>query len=338
MINFRTMLFRAYKSIALLLPGSYSERIRQLLVYCDLEIPREEWVGFSLLFSIFLSIPISILIFKIFSLTPLHLILLIIGFFILLQIILLGALELTATARGAFVEEILPDALSLIASNLRSGMTTERAVLLSARSEFGPLEKEFRMAAKRILAGETIDEALRDICLHIKSKLLERTMQLLVESIKSGGEISKLLEEISMNIRDLQIMKKDIRANVMSYTIFILMAAGFGAPLLFAISTSLIETIIKLTSAITLPPPAVIAQMPTFIRIGAPPAISTEFLTWFSIFAMLIISVFSGLIIGSIEKGDERGGVKYIPLLLGISLATFFLTKIALKILLKIGT
>jgi flagellar protein FlaJ len=337
MIDLRTKVFRAYRGISSLLPATYSARIQQLLVYCDLEIPKEEWVGFSLLFSLFLSIPISILIYIVFLHNILYLIGLIFLFFIIFQIVLLVALELTATSRGLFVEEILPDALSLIASNLRSGMTTERAVLLSARSEFGPLEKEFRMAAKRILAGETIEQALKGISIHIKSKLLERTMELLVESIKSGGEIAKLLEEISMNIRDLQIMKKDIRASVMSYSIFILMAAGFGAPLLFAISTSLIETIIKLTANIRLPPPTVLSQMPTFIRIGAAPAISPEFLTWFAVAAMVLISFFSSLIIGLIEKGDERDGIKFIPIILTISFGIFFLTKIAVKTLLKIG-
>jgi hypothetical protein len=44
----------------------------------------------------------------------------------------------------------------------------------------------------------------------------------------------------------------------------------------------------------------------------------------FSIFAIGIISVFTSMIISTIEKGDIRGGIKYIPLFLAGSIIMYF--------------
>ena len=44
--------------------------------------------------------------------------------------------------RTVFIEKILPDVLSMVASNIKSGMTIDRALLLSIRDEFGTFKRE----------------------------------------------------------------------------------------------------------------------------------------------------------------------------------------------------
>ncbi|MCK5493471.1 MAG: hypothetical protein KAJ14_10215, partial [Candidatus Omnitrophica bacterium] len=46
------------------------------------------------------------------------------------------------------IEGIFPDFLQLVASNLRAGMTVDRAMLLSSRPEFAPLDEEIFRAGK----------------------------------------------------------------------------------------------------------------------------------------------------------------------------------------------
>ena len=66
-------------------------------------------------------------------------------------------------AKAKFMEKVLPDALQLMSSNLRAGMTPERALLLAARSEFGPLSDEINRVGKEVAVGKGVDEALLDI-------------------------------------------------------------------------------------------------------------------------------------------------------------------------------
>jgi hypothetical protein len=54
------------------------------------------------------------------------------------------------------------------------------------------------------------------------------------------------------------------------------------------------------------------------------------FLFFFSIAAILITTVFGGLIIGIIDSGRERAGIKYIPLMMIGGLSVFFISRIVI--------
>ena len=55
---------------------------------------------------------------------------------IFIEVFLYYSIVLKADSIARKLEKVLPDALQLMASNLRAGMTTERALLLSSRIEF----------------------------------------------------------------------------------------------------------------------------------------------------------------------------------------------------------
>jgi pilus assembly protein TadC len=46
--------------------------------------------------------------------------------------------------RGSGIERVLPDALRLVSTNLKSGSSINRAFLASARGEFRPLPEELK--------------------------------------------------------------------------------------------------------------------------------------------------------------------------------------------------
>ncbi|MBU0907056.1 MAG: hypothetical protein KKE05_02760, partial [Nanoarchaeota archaeon] len=58
------------------------------------------------------------------------------------------------------MEEVFPDFISLMSSNLRAGMTVDRALVLSARKEFAPLDAEIMKVGKDILTAREINVAL----------------------------------------------------------------------------------------------------------------------------------------------------------------------------------
>jgi len=62
--------------------------------------------------------------------------------FILMNIFFYFRVSLMASARIKKMENVFPDVISLMASNLRSGITVDMAFLLSARPEFKPLDEE----------------------------------------------------------------------------------------------------------------------------------------------------------------------------------------------------
>src|SRR3989344_238106 len=85
------------------------------------------------------------------------------------------------------MEEVFPDFISLMASNLRAGMTVDRALLLSSRKEFAPLDKEIIILGKDIVTGKEISQALLETANRIKSEKITKTIRLIISGIVSGG-------------------------------------------------------------------------------------------------------------------------------------------------------
>jgi flagellar protein FlaJ len=223
-----------------------------------------------------------------------------------------------------FVDDILPDALMLISANIRSGLTPDRALLLSARPEFGLLEKQIMKSAKLTFSGESIEDALQIIPKNINSKAVRRSIDLLVEGISRGGNLAKLLEGLANDIRQTKMLKKEVHAFVMMYAIFIFFAAGIGAPLLYGISSYLVETMKEMGASVKIEQVATTSvQFMTFQGIQ----ISSDFLMLYSLSALAITSFFGGILMGLIQEGSEKAGLKFIPILLMMSYSIFFIAR-----------
>jgi len=241
--------------------------------------------------------------------------------FIILFGVFNAMLVLSVDRRGRFVDEILPDALLLISANIRAGYIPSRALMLSARREFGPLADAIKRAGKEIMTGASLNEGMREIPKRIKSEDLGRTIQLIIEGIKGGGQIVTLLEENAVDIRRRQAIRKEIRANIMMYAIFIAFAGCLGAPGLYALSGYLTNTMSSITPDMSMS--SELTSKVSFIQMSGV-NISQEFLFQFSIAAILLTTVFGGIILGLINSGRERDGLKYAPILAVIGLLVFF--------------
>jgi len=74
--------------------------------------------------------------------TKVNLFLLVISLFLSFEFLIYLYLNYKVDKKAKEVEEVLPDALQLMASNLRAGLTTEKALFSSARKEFGILQQD----------------------------------------------------------------------------------------------------------------------------------------------------------------------------------------------------
>lgn len=234
-----------------------------------------------------------------------------------------GFLYLAVERRTRYVENILPDALQLVAANIKSGFIPSRALVLSARKEFGPLSEAIKNVGKEMMTGKSLQESMGEMTKTIKSDVLDTTVTLVTKGVRAGGQLVSLFEETAIDIRRKEAIKKEVRANIMMYAIFIGFAGCVGAPVLYALSGFLVGTISTLGTMIAIPE-AVMAKMPLKMKFGV--AISPDFLFMFSITAILITSIFGSMIIGLISSGKEKDGIKYIPVLALISLVVFFVT------------
>ncbi|MFC1730525.1 type II secretion system F family protein [candidate division KSB1 bacterium] len=232
--------------------------------------------------------------------------------------------DLKIYSRTKEIEEILPEFLQYVASNLKGGMSFDRALWSAIKPRFGVLATEIEIAAKKVMTGEEVDQALMEFTNMYDSPMLKRTFNLIVEGMKGGGSIVYLIDKVIENINESQVLKKEMSASVTSYIIFISFIVIFVAPALFALSFQLLIIVSSFGEKLG---GAGASDMP--IQFGSGSIDPSDFGN-FSLIAVGIIAAFSSMITSIIKRGDVKGGVKYIPVFLVLALLDY---KIFMKIL-----
>lgn len=337
------MLERFYRNIGSLFPSSLISSTQLLLIQSGIDrITSKYYLGFSAFFSTAISL-IIFLIAPFFTSNNLIIYSASLAVLIFMPFLFYFLLIMRSESRASKIETILPDALQIIASNIRAGMILENAIWSSARPEFGPLRDEINKVSADTFAGIPISEGLLSMSKRVRSTILSRAMKLVVEGIDLGGEMSHLLDEVAQDIRSTQLLRKEIATTTLTYAIFIVFAAVIAAPLLFSISTFYSQMNEKLTahtqsSSQDQSQINAAAQRSGFgglatlgsIGSGSTSAskngINSTDVYWFSLFAIIITTFFASLILGEIQTGSVMQGAKFVPLFVPIAVGVFLIT------------
>jgi archaeal flagellar protein FlaJ len=245
----------------------------------------------------------------------------------LLQLIAIYSyMIVSADKRGRFVETVLPDVLKIMASNLKSGLTVDKALVSSARPEFGFFSDEIKLVASKMMAGKTFEEALQDMNKRIKSKDFTSTTELIIQGISSGGKLAEAMDSMADILMNREMVKKEIKTGVQMYTTLVIFAIVGGAPMLFGISSFLIEVLKGMSDKIMGGSGgSELAERAAGIGVMAPTSIpiGVEFIRQYAIISLLTTSIIGSLVVALISTGNWKRGVKNIPVFSFISVLLF---------------
>lgn len=293
------------------------------------EIPFET-IGFLFMFNIllivslgiiFLDAVLSSIIFTIFASIVIKILLV-----TLEMIIIYMYLDIKIYNRVKEMESHLDHFLQQVSDNLKGGLIFNRALWASAKPEFGSLSEEIKIIARLSTTGKDLEGALNEFVKRFnkESPTITRTFSLIAESVKSGGKITAILDKIVIDLRESRKLNREMNTAVLNYIIFISLIVMIIAPGLFAISGQLLQILTKFTQSLASSFGAGGAGGFSFAI--SPITTSLEDFRIFAISSLAVINIFSAMIISTIVKGNIKGGLKYIPLFLGVSIAlyTFF--------------
>lgn len=219
------------------------------------------------------------------------------------------------------IETKLPDYLILVSTNLKGGMSFEKALLGAIKPEFGILSNEMSLVSKKVMTGSDLKDALIEMTQKYDSPTLQRTFNIISGEIESGGKIAYVLDSMIDNLRKTKNMKEEMAANTLMFTIFIGAIVIFISPLLFALSLNLLEVLIGVADTVG----GIGGQGNVELGFEIDEIdMDPEEFQGFSILALGIISLASSMIISIIQKGDIKGGIKYIPFFLVSTIILYF--------------
>ncbi len=236
-------------------------------------------------------------------------------------------LDIKIYNRTRKLEDILPDFLETVASNLRGGLSFEKALWSAIKPRFGILSSEIAIVAKKVMTGHDVEAALVEFSQKYGSPMLRRSIDLIVDELKGGGRIADIIDDVVEDLKKQKQLKEEISTSVLSYIIFITAVVIFISPLLFALAHNLLIVLRNVMDILSTGLSSANDQIPfQFQRMSFNP----EVFIVFSHIAIAIISIFASMIVSIVEKGSIKGGIKYIPLFL-IGSQLFYL--VALKII-----
>ena len=217
------------------------------------------------------------------------------------------SLNIKIYKRTKEIEIILPDYLQVVSSNLKGGLSFEKALWAAINPEFGVISKEITMIYKKVMTGNDLVDALNEFTEKYESPILRRSFDLIVGEVESGGRIADIVDRVIENIRKTKALKEEMSASTLTYMIFIGAIVIVIAPGLFALSYYLLHVMIGFSAQLSN------LNSPNMPISFSADSISPEDFKTFSMCAVIMISFFSSLIMSLIEKGDIKGGIKYIP-------------------------
>jgi len=252
------------------------------------------------------------------SLSTSNPIFLIIGSFISLtavEFIMLGLIVLSLWILYEFIifkriseiERVLPDFLQEVSVNLRAGMSFDKSLWNSIEPEFGVLEKEIEIVSKKVMTGKDTEKALKEFSEKYNSTLIQESMDMIIVGLRSGGDISGLIDKIVDNVKEAYYLRRELIASIMSYVIFISITAIVISPTLFALSFNLMQIIQSMGENLS----SSVSYGVTAFNIGFK-SINPEDFILYSKISVIIISAISSMIIADLREGSLKAGIKYL--------------------------
>lgn len=132
--------------------------------------------------------------------------------------------------RAQEIERTAPDFLRQLSSMLQVGLSFENAMEDMSQYGEGPMYDEMRRTIIEIRMGRNFDEAWRAMSKRLKSRELERIFGIILDGRRSGSSISKVLSDVSDDLRDLMALKRERRSSVMMSVMFLLISAVVATP------------------------------------------------------------------------------------------------------------
>jgi Flp pilus assembly protein TadB len=234
--------------------------------------------------------------------------------------------DLRIFKRTQEMEKVLVDFLQFVSENLKAGMSFDRALFFAIKPQFTVLASEVRIAAKRAMTGEDVEEALTELSQKYDSQVLSRSLIIIVEGLRSGGEVAPVIDRVVDNLRETKKLKEEMAATTLGYVIFVSFVVMALAPGLFALAKQLLDVLAKFLGQLS---GALNAAQNLPLRFATVSITDVQFL-WFAYSALLIISVFASLIISQIQYGNIRSGAKYVPVFAVVSVAIFYVAQLVL--------
>jgi flagellar protein FlaJ len=286
----------------------YADKYVEWIEFSRMKYKAPVWITLSMISAVIILVityVLGALIIREFTLLP-------IAFFLAAIVLMLGYPYLKKEMIIDSIEKNFSDSLKQMADTLKAGDTYESALREVVESDYGRLSEEMQLALRRLEDGENIESALTGFAERIDSKIVKRTITIILDSIRTGASLAEILDEIAEDVRDFQRLQEERKATTTMQFIFLVAAGGVIAPIIFGEINAVIGAFSKISAQALNP-----SQLKNAVQINN--------LIIFLIQAYIMIEVIgSGTMMGLTREGKLNKSIIYIPILILIAFVFYY--------------
>lgn len=231
-----------------------------------------------------------------------------------------GIYEFIRLRRVHKINDRFPDFVRDLAESRRAGMTFTKAIMYSAKGNYGSLTPEIQKIARQISWGSSVDAALNSFAKRVNTKLIRRTISLIIEASRSGGNVADVLDAASKDAREIKLIDAERRASMMSYVAVIYVGMGVFLMIIVILTKSLIPSMLGEGSAGMA---SATSSMGGDGGGGLSGRITEKAVTEVFFYASVLQCFFMGLVTGVFEEGNIVSGVKHSFIMLLVAWLIF---------------
>lgn len=219
------------------------------------------------------------------------------------------------------VEDEFPSFLRDVVQGTRAGMSLPQAIQNTESGSYGPLNNHIEKMSAQIEWGIPFDEVLENFSDSVKSPLVKRSVDTIIQAYSSGGNIQDVLESVGDNIRQIKQLQEERSSQLYSEMITGYIVYFIFIGILIALTTFLLPNLATASESL--------GGGLSILGNSGGSSLQENINLYNQWFQRLVFiqALFSGIIIGKLSEGELKAGMKHSAILFaaGYLAVTFFL-------------
>ncbi len=211
------------------------------------------------------------------------------------------------------MDEKFPDLLRDVAESARAGMTLTRALVTASKGTYGALTPEIQKMAAQVEWGVDFGDALQRFADRVKTPLIDRTVALVVQAQRAGGNVVDVLTAASDDAREIKQIVQERNEQMTMYQVVVYIAFFVFIAVVMVLSAQFIPAFKDAVGAAA-------GQSVGGFNFKD---FEVEDFNMLFFHAAIIQAIGGGLVGGVLTKGEPQAGFTAIAIMIGISWVSF---------------
>lgn len=223
---------------------------------------------------------------------------------------------MTEVGREKEKEEMFLEFARNLVESVKAGTPISKSIINVGKKEYGSLTPYVNKLANQIAIGIPVSHALVTFANDVKNRVVSRSIYLIIQAEKSGGQIDLILESTAKSVSEVEDIQKERQSSMYNLVIEGYIIFFIFLIIMIAVQTKFIPAMLK-----TVSDSGAGAGMEGigFGSGGGSSAISNELLGNLFLAMIIVQGFFCGLVIGKLSEGNVKAGVKHSMIIVAMA-------------------